>query len=98
MKKGLVNVFGAPAAEIVAPMQQNLEQSDEASLMELDTRIADRADGDGQGEALQQREVHVDVQPLRLKLGETISDNQELPAHGLQVLQPFVEAKVAQVV
>ena len=58
-----MEVLGAPAAEVVAPLQQNLEEPEEASLMDFNTGIADRAEGDGQGEALQQGEVHVDVQP-----------------------------------
>lgn len=66
--------------------------------MNLDAGVVDRADGDGQGEALQKREVHVDVQPLRLESGETIRDRQALGAYGLQVVEPFVEAKVAEVV
>ena len=34
-------------------------------------RVADRADGDRQGEALEQRKVDVDVEPLRPETGKT---------------------------
>ena len=38
-KNDLVNVPGSPAAEAVAAMQQNFEQPDDASLMDLDTGV-----------------------------------------------------------
>ena len=57
LENDLVNVLGAPGAEIVATMQQNLQEPDDARLVDLDTCIVDRASGDRQGDALQQREV-----------------------------------------
>ena len=98
LENDLMNVLGGPAAEVIATMQKNLQEPDGAGLMDLDTRITDRACDDRQGHALQQREVHVDVQPLGLKSGETIRDRQELVAHGVQVFQAFPEAKVAEVI
>ena len=79
-------------------MQQNFEQPDDASLMDLDTGVIERADGDRQADSLQQREVHVDVQPLGLKAGETIRDRQELGAYGIEMFQAFLQAKVAEVI
>jgi hypothetical protein len=79
-------------------MQQHLQEPDEASFMNLDSGVVDRADGEGQGQALQKGEVHVDVQPLRLESGESIRDRQALGTHGFQVVEPFVEAKVAEIV
>jgi len=38
--------------------------------VEFDSRIAHRACGDGQSEALEQREVDVDVEPLGLEGGK----------------------------
>jgi hypothetical protein len=86
------------SAVIVAAVQQNLHESDDARLVDLDTRIVNRACGVRQGDALEQREVDVDVQPLRLEAGATIRDRQELGAHGVQVLQAFPETKVANVI
>ena len=97
-KNNLMNVPGSPAAVAVASMQQNFEQPDDASFMDLDTGIVDRADGERQGDTLQQREVDVDVQPLGLESGETIGDGQELGTHGVQVLQAFLETKVTEVI
>jgi hypothetical protein len=42
--------------------------------VDLHAGIAHRADGDRQGEALQEREVDVDVEPLRLETGEAGGD------------------------
>jgi hypothetical protein len=72
LKNNLVNVPGSPCAEAVAAMQQNFEQPDDAGLMDLDTGVVNRADGDRQSDALQQRKAHMDVQPLGLESGETI--------------------------
>ena len=46
--------------------------------MNLDAGVANRTNGDRQGEALQQREVAVDVEPLRLEPGEHSFIEQEL--------------------
>ena len=61
LKDNLVNVPGSPAAEAVATMQENFKQPDDASLVDVDTGVVDRADGDRQADALQQRKVRMDV-------------------------------------
>ena len=66
--------------------------------MDLDAGIADRADGDGQGEALQQREVDMDVEPLRLEAGEAIGDGLETLADGIEMVQSLLETEVGEVV
>jgi hypothetical protein len=40
LKNNVVNVPGGPAAKAVATMEQNFEQPDDASLMDLDTGVA----------------------------------------------------------
>ena len=66
--------------------------------MDFDAGIADRADGDGQGDPLQQGKVHMDVEALRLEAGEAIRDGLEPFAHGIEMIEPFLQAEVAQVV
>ena len=63
---GMVDLLGGPAAEMTAAMKEDFEQADNARIVDLDPRIADRANGDRQGEALQQRKVDMDIEPLRL--------------------------------
>ena len=70
----LMDLLCGPAADVAATVQEDFEQTDDARIMQLDAGIADRADGDGEGETLQQREVNMDVEPLRLEAGEAICD------------------------
>jgi hypothetical protein len=64
----------------------------------IDARIADRADGDGQSNPLQERKVDVDVEPLRLVSGETVGDGLERLTDRIEMVQPFLEAEVGEVV
>jgi len=41
LENDLMNVLGAPAAEIVAGMQKNLQEPDDAGRMDLYTRVID---------------------------------------------------------
>ena len=66
-----MDLLGAPAADMSAAMQQHFEQGDDAHVVDFDSRIAHRADGDRQGDALQQGEVDVNVEPLRLEACES---------------------------
>src|SRR5271163_120277 len=95
---GMVDLFGGPAAEVAAAVQEDLEEADDARVMELDAGIANRADGDGQSKALQQREVNVDVEPLCLKAGEAAGDVLEPLAHGIEMIQSLPELEIGKVV
>ena len=77
-ENGLVDLLGGPSAHGRAPVQENLQQADYTDILEADAGIADRADGDGQGEPLEKREVHMHIQRLGLKVGKTIGDCAEL--------------------
>src|ERR1700756_3687049 len=66
-KNGVVDLFGGPAAEMSAAMQKDFKEADQAGVVDLDPGIANRTDGDRKGEALQQREVEMDIEPLRLE-------------------------------
>src|SRR5258708_32893655 len=74
---GVVDVFGGPATGLSTAVQEDLEEADDAGVVDLDPGIADCADSDWKGEALQQREVDVDVEPLRLETGEAAGDDLE---------------------
>ena len=71
---GLMDLLGGPATDVAATVQEDFEQADDAGIMELDAGVADCADGNGESETLQQREVGMDVEPLRLEAGEAICD------------------------
>jgi hypothetical protein len=49
---GPMDLLGGPAADVSAAVQENLEQADHAQVMDFGSRISNRADGDGEGNAL----------------------------------------------
>jgi len=66
--------------------------------VDFDSRIADRADGDGERDALQEREVDVDVEPLRLEAGEAAGDGLERLADLIEMVQSFAQTEVGEIV
>src|ERR1700726_909845 len=95
---GMVDLLGGPAADMTAAMQEDFKQADDARVVDLDPGIADRADGDWQGEALQQRKVDMDIEPLRLEAGKAIGDGLETLADGIEMVQSLFEPEVGEVV
>ena len=89
---GLVDFLRGPAADVSAAMQQNLEEPNDASVVDFDTGIADRTDGDRQRNALQKREVDVNVEPLGLEASEAAGDDFEGLADGVEIV-PFLRPK-----
>src|SRR6516165_5033248 len=83
-EEGVVDLAGGPAADLRTAMQEDLEQADDARLVDLEAGIAHRADRDRIGEALQQREIDMHVEPLGLEAGEAIGDRQEGDADGVE--------------
>src|SRR5438128_10694353 len=81
---------------MTAAMQEDFEQADDAGVVDLDPGIADRADGDRQGEALQQRKVDVNIEPLRLEAGKAIGDGLEALADGIEKIQPLFAREVRE--
>ena len=66
--------------------------------MDLDSGIADRADGEGQGQALQEWKVDVHVEGLGLEGGKAVGDDLESGAHSVEMIEAFLETKVTQIV
>src|SRR6266550_5521404 len=95
---GVVDLLGRPAADVAAAMEQHFEQADDARVVDLDPGIADRANGDRQGEALQQRKVDVDVEPLRLETGEAGGDGLKALANGIEMVQSLLKTEIGEVV
>jgi hypothetical protein len=93
-----MDLLGRPAADVGAAVQENFQQPDDAGLVDLDAGIAHRAYDDRQGDALQQRKVDVNVEPLRLEGGEAASDGLELFADRLEMVQAFLETEVVEIV
>ena len=94
----LVNLFGGPAPDGTAVMQEYLQQPDDPLVMDFDAWITDRADGDGQSDSLKQRKVHMNVEGLGLETGEAVGDDVEPFTDSVEMFEPLVQAEVAQVV
>src|SRR2546421_6208463 len=95
---GVVDLLGGPAADLTTAVQEDLEEADDAGVVDLDPGIADRADSDWKAEALQEREVDVDVEPLRLETGEAAGDGLEGLPNGRQMIQSFAQTEVGEIV
>src|ERR1700758_5140090 len=83
---------------MTAAMQEDFEEADEAGVVDLEAGITNRTNGDRQGEALEQREVDMNIEPLRLEAGEAGGDGLEALAHGLEMIQSLFEAEVGEIV
>src|SRR5260370_18556113 len=94
----MVDLLGGAGGDLSTGVQGGLEEADDAGVVDLDPGIADRADGDRKGEALQQREVDVDVEPLRLETGEAAGDGLEPLADGIEMVQSLLEMGIGEVV
>src|SRR5712672_3718797 len=97
-EEGMMELLGGPAADMTAAVQEDLEEADDTRVVDLDAGIADRADGDRQGGALEQREVDMNVEPLRLETGEAGGDGLEALAHGIEMVQSLLETESGEVV
>ena len=74
-------------------MQEDFHQANDPRVMDFDSGITDGADGHGQGQTLQQREIHMDIEPLGLAIGETIGNDLESFAHGIEMIEPLVQIR-----
>jgi hypothetical protein len=66
--------------------------------VDLDAGIANRADGDREGKALEEREVDMNIEPLCLEGSKAASDGLEALADRVEMVQSFLEAEIGEVV
>ena len=95
---GVVDLLGGPAANLSAAMQEDFEEADQTRVVDLDAGIADRADGDREGKALEQREVDMNIEPLCLEGSKAASDGLEALADRVEMVQSLLEAEIGEVV
>ena len=91
-----MNLFGCPATDGVAAVQERLQQPDDPCVVDLDSGIADGPDAAGQGQPLEEREIRMNVEVVRPDTGEAVGDDLEAFAHGVEMIQPFLQAEIAQ--
>ena len=81
-----------------AAVQQDFHEPDHAGVVDLDAGELRGSHRDGQRQPLQEREVDVNVQALRLEGGEAVGDRQELLAHGGEMIQALLQPEIGQIV
>ena len=76
---GLMDLAGAPSAELGTTVEQDFHQAKHAGVLDLDAGDFGVSRRDGQSQTLEQREVDVDIQSLGLELSETKGDASLAP-------------------
>ena len=94
----MVDLLCGGTANRLAAMQENLQQADDAGVVDFDSGITDRADGNRQSDALEQGKVHMYVQALRLKTGKAVRNSLKLLAYGIEVIESLPQAEIIQIV
>jgi len=95
---GLMDLARAPSAELGAAVEEDFHEAQHAGVVDLNAGDLGVSGGDGESQALEQREVDVDIQGLGLELSETVGDDSQSMTDGGQIVQGFVEAEILQVV
>ena len=91
---GMMDLPGRPTTDLRTAMQENLEQAHDTRLMDFEAGIANGTDGDRTGEALEQWEVDVAVEPFRLEAGKAIGDHLEGGAHRVELIEPLAKGRI----
>ena len=63
----LVDLFGRPATDGSAIVQENLQPPNDPPVVDFDSRARDGTDGDGHGETWHEGRVHVEVEACAWK-------------------------------
>src|SRR3974377_135450 len=93
-----MDLLGRPAADLRAAVQEDVHEENDALLMDVDAGIAHRAFGDRQRDALEQRKVYVDVEPLGLVRGEATGDGLKRLPNRIEIVQGLPKTEVPEVV
>jgi hypothetical protein len=71
---------------------------DDAGVVDFDAGMTHGADGYRQSDPLQQREVSMHVEPVRLETGEAAGDGLEGVANRIEMVEALAQTEVAEVV
>src|SRR5438309_3173399 len=64
--------------------------------MDFDAWIANGPGRDGQGQALQERKIHVHVEPLSLTPGEAVGDKLESLSDRIEMIEALLQTEIAR--
>ena len=77
-------------------MEQNFHQANHAGVVDLDAGEFGGAQGDRQGQALEQREIDMHVEAAGLEGGEAVSDQRNFSRTSPRCSRPFFSPKSAR--
>src|SRR6516165_9045937 len=97
-KDGLMDLSGAPSAELGTAVEQDFHEAEHAGVLDFDARDFAVSRGNGKSQTLEEGEVDVDIQGLGFELGKMVGDGGEGPTDGFQVIQGFFQSEVFQVI
>ena len=97
-EEGLVDLGGSPGGEVHSAVQEHFHPADHTGVSDFDARKLGGAHLDGEGQALQEREVDMDVGPLGLASGKATNDGEEVLAHRWQMIESSLEPEVREFV
>lgn len=81
-----------------AAVQKHLQEPDDPDVVDFDSGVGYRADGDRQGQPLQQRKIHVYVEARGSEAGKAIRDGLESLAYSVEMVESLFQAEVMQIV
>ena len=95
---GVMDLSGAPSAELGTAVEQDFHKAEHAGVLDLDAGDFGVSRRDGKGQTLEKGEVDVGIQGLGLEVSKMIRDRGEGLTDRFQVVQGFFQPEVFQVI
>src|SRR5207253_6206725 len=89
---GLMDLAGAPSAELGTAVEQDFHKAEHAGVLDLDAGDFGVSRGNGKSQTLEEGKVDVDIEGLGLELSETVGDGGQGLADRFQVIQGFFQS------
>src|SRR6516162_5943052 len=97
-KDGLMDLSGAPSAELGTVVKQDFHKTEHAGVLDFDAGDLGVSGRDGKSQTLEEGEVDVDIQGLGLELSQMVGDRGEGLTDSFQVIQGFFQSEVFEVI
>src|SRR5215831_9304802 len=95
---GLMDLSGAPSAQLRTAVKQDFHQAEHAGVLDFDAGDFGVSRREGKSQTLEEGEVDVSIQGLGLELSQMVGDGGEGLTDGFQIIQGFFQSEVFQVV
>jgi hypothetical protein len=97
-EKSLMEITSSPRGDTGAGMDEHFHEADQAGMVNFDSCNFGMAADNRKGQTLEQREIHMDLEGLCLKGGETVSDGKEMGSYRCQMLDSLFEEEVLEII